>query len=643
MYPVSEAFQAAIQEKTRRYYWTGTITTTAAQVYEFGPKDIVKGSGYISAQCCGSSEIELGTVYAAEAGISLFLQIDRYTLKDADLALFFHLYLPDGSTEEVPMGHFTVSEANRTNKCLELKGYDNMLRFEKNFKGAETVGTAYDFIALCCRKCKVEMAQTKEEIEAMPNGQELISIYPENDIETYRDCLYYVGQVLAGFFVINREGKLEVRHYGMTPAQTYGARHRYSSSFSDFITRYTAVYSTNRKTEISEYYSLETDDGLTMNLGVNPLLQFGLAEKRAKLCQNILTEIAKISYVPFDSDTIGNPALDLGDVIAFSGGHADEGKVAAITSIECKIGGRTTFKCVGKNPQLAAGKSKSDKNIAGLMNQIEQGKVGIHTFTNAADLAIGKDDFRIISIQFASAEDNHVQFFAQVNLEVAADPVERTAVGKAEVKIPALPVKEKVPADDPGGTEAAADGTTETDSGGTGTETDTNTTTEKELATEAAMVPVEVPFSWSEDGQAQVFVTYELNDSIITLPQPVETYHSGLHILSLYYPIQKIITNFTNTFNVYLRMAKGTGKIALGNIIASVSGQSMGAKEAWDGKISLSDSMKPVSVVQPFDYRKYREEMGIARMSETKKTMSAVIGKQTVGGFAAFIETGGSK
>ena len=30
--------------------------------YEFGADDIVKGSGYISSQCCGSTEIELGTV-----------------------------------------------------------------------------------------------------------------------------------------------------------------------------------------------------------------------------------------------------------------------------------------------------------------------------------------------------------------------------------------------------------------------------------------------------------------------------------------------------------------------------------------------------------------------------------------------------
>lgn len=52
---------------------------------------------------------------------------------------------------------------------------------------------------LCSKACKVELAQGRAEIEAMPNGSELLSIYTENgnDIETYRDVLYYVGQVLG--------------------------------------------------------------------------------------------------------------------------------------------------------------------------------------------------------------------------------------------------------------------------------------------------------------------------------------------------------------------------------------------------------------------------------------------------------------
>ena len=166
-------------------------------------------------------------------------------------------------------------------------------------------------MALCSTACGVELAQTQAEIEALPNGSELLSIYPENDIETYRDVLYFTAQVLGGFFCINREGKLEFRQYGETPVMEIQQKHRFSSSFSDFVTRYTAVSSTNLRTQTSEYYALDEDNGLTMNLGANPLLQFGLEETRAELCRNILTALSTVNYVPFDSDTIGNPALDI--------------------------------------------------------------------------------------------------------------------------------------------------------------------------------------------------------------------------------------------------------------------------------------------------------------------------------------------
>ena len=46
MYPVSEAFLQAVQGNTRKYYWTGKITTTGGVVYPFDQEDIVKGSAY---------------------------------------------------------------------------------------------------------------------------------------------------------------------------------------------------------------------------------------------------------------------------------------------------------------------------------------------------------------------------------------------------------------------------------------------------------------------------------------------------------------------------------------------------------------------------------------------------------------------
>lgn len=82
MYPISNAFLTAVRANTRKYYWTGRITTKGGVVYEFNQNDMVKGSGYITSQCCKSTEIGLETVYSAEMGIALFSDIDRYTLED---------------------------------------------------------------------------------------------------------------------------------------------------------------------------------------------------------------------------------------------------------------------------------------------------------------------------------------------------------------------------------------------------------------------------------------------------------------------------------------------------------------------------------------------------------------------------------
>ncbi len=615
MYPVSETFLQAVQGNTRKYYWTGKITTAEGVEYPFTQEDIVKGTGYITAQCCGNSEIELGAVYAAEMGVSLFLDIDRYTLENAEVELVYHLRLADGTYETVPMGIFEVSEANRTVHVLELKAYDRMLRFDRAFNGFETIGTAYGMMALCSTACGVELAQSQAEIEALPNGSELLSIYPENDIETYRDVLYFTAQMLGGFFCINREGKLEFRQYGETPVMEILQKHRFSSSFSDFVTRYTAVSSTNLRTQTSEYYALETDDGLTMNLGTNPLLQFGLEETREELCRNILTALSAVNYVPFDSDTIGNPALDLGDVLTFSGGQADAQQITCVTSFTVKIGGRQSLKCVGKNPRLSQAKSKNDKNISGLLNQIEAGKIGIHTFTNASEYSIGETDVRIISIEFASKEENHAQFFGQVVVDVAADPATRSANASGTIVIP-------FPSGNTGDSGGAADTENGSEDGASGEDT-----------TDIS-VDVSLPVTWTEDGKAVCYVTFELNNTEILLHHPVETWHSGKHILSLYYPIENIVPNITNTFNVYLRMEDGSGSVGIGDCIASISGQAMAAAAAWDGRIDIEETSELFSVSGGLQARDFTEAVDVGTMELVQKSYSdTMTGRTAVGAF----------
>lgn len=554
MYPVSDKFMEAVQKNTRTFYWTGSITTKTNQTYEFGNDDIVKGSGYINRQCCGNTEIELGTVYAAEMGISLYLDIDRYTLEEAEIRLSFHLVYEDETEEEVPMGVFYVAEANRCIKTLELKAYDGMLNLDKNFSKGLSSAYPYEFLSLLSKACHIELAQTKEEIEAMPNGTELLGIYQDNDIESWRDFLYYLAQTLGCFAIIDRFGRLNLSTYGNTAVMAVDIRHRFSSSFSDFVTRYTAVSSTNKRTEKAEYYAKSPDDGLTMNLGVNPLLQFGLEETRKRIINAILDVITSVEYVPFDSDTIGNPALDLGDVLRFTGGHADETKQSAITSIYTKINGKQTVKCVGKNPRLAAAKSKNDKNITGLINSIGETKLSIYTFANALALDVGAEKLSIINMEFASGDETNAEFHAQAILQVESNPDTRTLTAETTIDL--------------------------------GTTTDDNGTTVENKKV------ISFPLSWEEDGKTELSVFYVLDGHEVEEFHPKESWLSGKHLLTLYYPIMGLTANQLHTFEVLISMKNGAGHIEAQNIMATITGQGLGVQERWDGKITVEETMK---------------------------------------------------
>ena len=556
MYPVSDAFMQAVKSNTRKYYWTGTITTSDKKTYEFGNEDIVKGSGYISRQCCGNSEIELGSVYAAELGISLFCDIDRYTLDGAEIKLWFHLVLENSGTESIPMGVFYVAEANRRIKTLELKAYDGMLNLDKSFNTGLSSAYPYEFLSLLSKACHVELAQTKEEIEALPNGTELLGIYQDNDIESWRDFLYYIAQTLGCFAVIDRYGKLSLASYGSTPVMAIDIRHRFSSSFSDFVTRYTAVSSTNKKMETAEYYAKDPDDGLTMNLGVNPLLQFGLEETRKRIINTILDVVSTVEYVPFDSETIGNPALDLGDVLRFTGGHADETKQSAITSIYTKINGKQTVKCVGKNPRLAAAKSKNDKNISGLISSIGETKLSIYTFTNALALDAGEEKLSIINMEFASGDETNAEFHAQVIMEVESNPDTRMLTAETTIDL----------------------GTTTDDEG--------NEVENKKV--------ISFPLSWNEDGKTALSVFYVLDGHEVEEFHPKESWLSGKHLLTLYYPIIGLTANQLHTFEVLISMQNGTGHIEAQNIMATITGQGLGVQERWDGRITADDTLKKI-------------------------------------------------
>ena len=431
MYEVSEKYREAIRGRSRKFDWYGTITTPAGRVYHFTSKDIVKGSGTLTRSCSGSTSLELGSVYAAELDISLFLNVDRYSLYDAVIDLFFvcqHratrrwndlrsdswgsiastpwnvVYTP----ETVPMGRFVISEATRTLTILQLKAYDFMLKFEKNMVNSGTTRTPYEWLRFACNACGVTLGVTEDAVAAMPNGTRNLSYTNLDEDKTYRDLIAQVATVLCGVCQIDRSGALTVIPFTNTPVMDIPASWRYSSKIADYITKYTGLYATYRAGGVTEYYKVEPDTGLIYNIGTNPLLQIAATTERNRILQTIIDRLSATTYTPFEAEIPGDPALDPMDVLSLSGGQA-QGEIACITEIVYRINGKSTIKCVGENPRLNQAKSRYTKDIEGLLAQ-QEGIEGTSTFWmsdaySPADMAVAETETVVTATQFEIQTD----------------------------------------------------------------------------------------------------------------------------------------------------------------------------------------------------------------------------------------------
>ena len=117
-----------------------------------------------------------------------------------------------------------------------------------------------------------------------------------------------------------------------------------------------------------------------------------------------------------------------------------------------------------------------------------------------------------------------------------------------------------------------------------------------------------------EDGKANIYVKYVFNNFEILEFHPEESWHSGKHMLSLYYPIEHVVPNSTNIFEVYLRIENGTGEVATGDCVSSISGQSMAAAASWDGKIEVEEETTAFRIAGQFRLGNIEESLSVDLM-----------------------------
>ena len=440
MYTVSNDYLTAMVAQTRLHRLTGTIGTLA-----FTAADLVRDTFTVTGQAMDRSDIHYGGVFIGQLKMTVLPSFGVSRSAWLGKTITPSVGLKVGTTwEDVPLGIYTVAKADWSATGVQLVAYDNMAKFDKPFPGTDTYNnlTPYQWLTTMCSLCGVTLGTTQAAIEAMPNGTEVLGIHKDNDIETCRDLLSWLAQALAGFATIDRSGQLVIRQFGNDTGLTFDATERMSGVvISDFHTHYTGVGLTLIDQNSYYYKAATVDDGETMKLGENPLLQHYLSSEIDRKLQPILTELANFVFTPFKSGLLGDVALDLGDVVTFTGGLADN-DVACVMAYNYRFARSYTAEGYGDNPALADAKSKVSKSLSGIRSKVTNNSKDITelkesaikflwpTMTNDDPIDDG-DTAQILEWDFECAEDADIAIHATIAFEIATTYTEDVLYGDA--------------------------------------------------------------------------------------------------------------------------------------------------------------------------------------------------------------------
>jgi hypothetical protein len=274
---------------------------------------------------------------------------------------------------------------------------------------------------------------TEEECAALPNGTEILGLIQPNDITTYRDFVSSIATVVGGFATATGDGKLTIRSFADSEVVfKFEAKNRVAGSvFSDYVTNYDGIVITDASTGASMYYFAEdAADGISINIGSNALLQFGTEEVKTAQRQRLAEVAHSIAYVPFQLAILNCPVFELGDLIECEGGVAgSETITCCVMAIDWTFKATTTMQGFGADPNLTAGKSRTDKALTTALKQSKESGITYYPYINTTAVSLTTTAQRLYRIAFATADTTDVELWHEVKWNVTTEnntPVEIT-------------------------------------------------------------------------------------------------------------------------------------------------------------------------------------------------------------------------
>ena len=421
MYTVSDEYKTKMLDQIQTHALSGTIGSTS-----FSGNDVI-GVSYTNK--CTEKNVNVGGVNIGTLKLTFLRDIlnrgDYYgqTITISDSLLTGYDENEDPIWEAVPLGVFYVAEATwRAEGMIDITAYDVLSLLDKNLNIDQSSGSVYAWCKYIEQETGAVFGMTEAQCELLPNGTELISPYEEGNLETFRDLLSALAQMVGGFACAERDGTWKLKAFGNTSVISIPKNRRYQGAkYSDFTTYYDTVSYVEAETNTVRY--IGDGEGLVMKLGSNPFLQYGSYGAIQRRVFAIVDSIKNMTYTPFDVGLMpAFVALDLGDVVSLVDDYTEDTSSGAVMDVTWTYNKSFKIKSYGDNPNLRSAQSKTDKNISGLMQNTARNEVIYYNFSNIEQISFGpEEETTIASLAFTSAQETTVKILHEFVMDILSD------------------------------------------------------------------------------------------------------------------------------------------------------------------------------------------------------------------------------
>lgn len=417
---VSQEYITKMFDQVQTHSLRGTLDNDIS----FTDRDVV---GVSWTGQCSDKNVKIGSVYIGTLKLTFLRDfLNRGEYQDKKITIEDGLHLDEDDIEYVPIGEFYIGEATWTGKdMVVVTAYDCLSKMDKPIADYQTSGYLYDLCKMVELITDAPFGMTREECEALPNGNVLLSAFEENDMTTWRDFVSKLAQMVGGFAYADSDGTWKLKSFGTVPVTSIPNIRRMSGSkFSDFKTRFDNLSYVDIRTTGETLY-IGDPLGFGMDLGENPFLQFGTALEVKQRAQEIFDVIKEMKYTPFNVSLLpAFIALDLGDVLSFPDDYTENVSTGALMSITWTYNKSVKVKCFGSNPNLVNAKSAADNRAAANRSSNKDGRITAFVATNSNQIVLNDNETQeVLRTRFSTSSSQPVLTLTEIKFETD-DPTE---------------------------------------------------------------------------------------------------------------------------------------------------------------------------------------------------------------------------